>query len=302
MLTLCLLLMMSCRQKDLIMPTVETEVDITFDWIHAGNARVEGMTLYLFPDGPFTQRWRFDLSGSEGGKIRVPTGRYKMIVVNNDLKNVSFSHVESYNKFSICAGFIDGDSVTSATGMIYCSNLPFVEIGNNHISYTDSFGEVSGSSDKKIVVAPDSLCTSYHIRIDSVAGIDRVRTVKAFLTGVARSVILVDRLHSEESCCMVTELQVDRDSPSSIVGSACALGSPDVANPEFQLIVVVRTAHGLYSKSFNITRQILNSNEPRNVNIFIRGLDIPSSDSSGEDGVGMEVGVDGWQTIEITYS
>ena len=50
----------------------------------------------------------------------------------------------------------------------------------------------------------------------------------------------------------------------------------------------------------------MNSKYVKDVNINIKGLDIPASDTptnpDGNHGVGISVGVDGWQLIEIIYS
>lgn len=303
MLMLCLIAMVACSQKDLLDPPVETDVDIVFDWNDCHNAEVEGMTLYFFPDGPLTQRWRFDLSGKEGGRIRIPTGRYKVLAVNNDLRNVEYRNTDSFDLFSACACFLDGDTLTAATGMLLGASLPWVAIEEDKVkcAYTDE-GQILPGGERVISLTPDSLCTSYHIRLDSVTGIERVRTVKAIVKGVAESVKVFDRQNSRESCCMVAQLHVDQESPSTILGSACAFGCPDISDPTFQLTIVVQTSHAVYSKSFDITQQVVNSKWQRNVFIVIKGMDIPSSDSPDDSGVGMDVGVDGWQTIEITYS
>ncbi len=50
----------------------------------------------------------------------------------------------------------------------------------------------------------------------------------------------------------------------------------------------------------------MNSKHPKDVYINIKGLDIPEADDptnpDGNSDVGISVGVDGWQLIEIFYS
>ena len=66
--------------------------------------------------------------------------------------------------------------------------------------------------------------------------------------------------------------------------------------------MIVTTSHGKYSKTFDVTDQVMNSKYPKDVYIHIKGLDIPEADTPSDPDVGISVGVDGWQLIEITYS
>ena len=70
--------------------------------------------------------------------------------------------------------------------------------------------------------------------------------------------------------------------------------------------IIVTTSHGKYSKTFDVTDQIMNSMHPKDVYINIKGLDIPAADTptnpDSKDDVGISVGVDGCQLIEIIYS
>ena len=141
--------------------------------------------------------------------------------------------------------------------------------------------------------------------MDSVSGTQRIKTARAIINGIARSVCLQLQRNSEKTCCVSTPLQISPLARTTLEAVATGFGNPPVPNPRITLEVVVTTSHATYKKSFDVTDQVMNSSNPRDVNIYIKGMDIPEADlpdnPDGND-VGISVGVDGWQVIEITYS
>ena len=165
------------------------------------------------------------------------------------------------------------------------------------------------AGDKKaltISMSPDSLATDYHIRLDSISGTQRIKTATAILKGLARGVCLQLKCNSEQTCCVSAPLHIDPLCHTRLETVATGFGNPDITDPKISLEIIVTTSHGKYSKTFDVTDQIMNSKYPKDVYLNIKGLDIPAADTptnpDGKDDVGISVGVDGWQLIEIIYS
>lgn len=83
-----LLLLSGCRHKDLWMGGEEYAIlDVVFDWSGAGTRAGEeeslSMGLYLYSEDGKAPLY-YELSGHDGGKIRVPFGRYTAVAWNHE--------------------------------------------------------------------------------------------------------------------------------------------------------------------------------------------------------------------------
>lgn len=299
----CMMVFSSCVHKDIEWPST-THLSVEFDWGRASGAEVDGMTLYFFPADSHSKLWRFDIAGGKGGPLELPPGHYSLIAVNNDLRGVTFSGTDSYSLLQANARPYAADTLTLSTGMLYAASFPSVRVGYSGVDYTDSSGRNVTSPEGIIRAFPDSLATVYHIRIDSVSGAERIRSARAVLCGVAASVAISSCANSSASCAADFAIPLTGGATSTtLTTSEAAFGVPDIPTPQFTLRIVVTTAHAVYEKNFDVTGQVLNSGNNRNVYIHISGINIPAADSpSGDPDVGINVGVDGWQVIEITYS
>ncbi len=266
---------------------------IEFNWIDAINAHPDGMTVLFFPADEESRFWRFDISDKEGGEIEILPGIYNVLAFNNDLSGIEFFNTKDYDQFSAKARNIS-DSLTSPTGMLYSAHLKSVKIFNPH------------SNSNIISLTPDSLSTVYHVCLDSVSGSERIKTAHAIIKGLARSVCLPIGCNSKDICCMAAPLHIDPNCNTRLEAIGTGFGNPDIPNPQITLEVIVTTSHGKYSKSFDVTHQVMNCKYPKDVYLNIKGLDIPEADNpenpDGNTDVGISVGVDGWQLIEIFYS
>lgn len=291
-LLLALWVLAGCRQKDVVYGLEPIQVGIEFDWQNALGADPEGMTLIFFPVDDASGPWRFDITGREGGDIEIIPGRYRVLAFNSDLPGVEFTDRDSFDSFSAAVRSA-GDTLAAPTGILYAADLTGAEIMNSH------------GKRQVLTFVPDSLSTVYHIRLDSVSGTERIKTAKAVLNGLASSVCLQLKRNSETRCNVVAPLRISARDRSVLETETTGFGNPDIPDPRITLDVIVATSHATYRKSFDVTDQVVNSKYRRNVYINITGLDIPAADTPqnpGGDDVGISVGVDGWQVIEIIYS
>ncbi|MDE5585087.1 MAG: DUF5119 domain-containing protein [Muribaculaceae bacterium] len=283
----------SCNQKELSFIGEDVRVRVVFDWQDALHADPEGMTLLFFPADSQSMSWRFDIPKRGGGEIELLSGIYNIVAFNSDLPGVEFLNTDSFRLISANARNYAG-SLTSPTGMLYSAIMTDVPVFP------------SEPYSRMIRLKPDSLSTVYRICLDSVSGTHRIKTATAVLKGTARSVCLSLQKNSADTCCMASTLRIAPDNPERLETVASGFGRPDIPDPRFQLEVTVTTSHGRYSKTFDVTDQVMNCKYPKNVDIYIKGLVIPEADTptnpDGTHDVGISVGVDGWQLIEIIYS
>ena len=284
-------LMASCRQKDLVSPDEIVRVMVDFNWRNADEAEPEGMTVLFFPADGDSHSWRFDIPG-RGGEVELFPGLYRVLAYNSDLPGVQIANTDNYDTCEATVRMMS-DTLSHSTGMLYGASLSSVAVGSDH-------GRLP-----TIKMTPDSLATVYHIRVDSVSGTHRIKTARAIINGIASSVCLRLQRNSETTCCVSTTLQIEPDARSTLKAVATGFGNPSIPNPRITLDVMITTTHAVYKKSFDVTDQVMNSSNPRDVNIYIQGMNIPEADipdNPDDNDVGISVGVDGWQVIEITYS
>lgn len=288
----------SCNQKDLLFPDEMCKVDIRFLWDRVENASPEGMTLLFYPLEEMGEFWRFEVSGKDGGIMEIPWGTYTLVAVNNDLPGVLLKDMP-YSSASLTALDLPrSQTFASQVGIVYEEKVDDLKIMPGEVSYTCDNGEVAVSSSATVECYPDSVSTVYHIIIDGVEGIERVKSVEGVFEGCARGILLSSQAPLEPSVATQFSLEIDRDK-DALTGTTT--GFPDNRTvATYSLTLRLRYyAGGGYEKSFDVTSQVKNSFYPHNVFIFIKGLSLPEEPTIEPDEVGMKVDVDGWKVIEI---
>ncbi len=88
-LTLLSAALAGCRHKDLIDEEVPTgEPEIVFDWQLVPDAHPASMSAYMYEhesDEPI----RFEFTGRDGGKVRLPAGLYSGMAMNRAISRTS---------------------------------------------------------------------------------------------------------------------------------------------------------------------------------------------------------------------
>lgn len=291
-----------CSHKDIVCPGSEPRaVAVAFDWSLAPGSDVDGMTVYFYPAASGSRIWRFDIAGRDGGDVELPVGEYRMIAVNNDLPGVMFSGQDAYDTFTASARRASGGAAMAATGMLYGGNVQDISVSLCGVSYRLPDGQMKECPRNLIRCRPDSLSTVYDVTLRDVKGMERVRSAAARINGVAESVALGSGSTGSAACA--ASLGLERvEGENALAGSTTAFGTPD-GPPGFTMSVSVTRTDGLnISKSFDVTGQVINSPYPRHVSIVVDGMEIPAEnppDGPDDDDVGITVGVDGWQVVEI---
>lgn len=296
-----LLWLTGCRHKDILCPGDEPRaITVRFMWDLAEDADPAGMTAYFFPLGEGTRLWRFDIAGREGGSVELPPGEYRFLAVNNDLPGVTFSGQDSFDGFVAQARTSGGDSRSLApTGMLYGCTVERVEVSICGVTYITPEGTVKECPQGLLRCHPDSLATVYNVRLEDCKGLDNIRSVNARLYGEAPSLLVAERIAMGQSGYVNIAFA---QSGTCLSGSTTGFGAPAGHSPEFTLEIRALRADGtVIAKSVDVTGQVINSINPRNVFIILEGLEFPEGGKPDEPGgdVGIEVGVDGWNVIEI---
>lgn len=283
-----------CCQKDLYFPADDTSsiIDVDFEWNHAENATVEGMSTFFFPLSQGGKIWNFEIAGMYGGTVTIPPGQYTMLALNNDLPGVDISVGETASSVKINTRHYD-DGTLRPSGMVYGA------VAENISIPAETHPDIPSSSRYIVSVSPDSLATVYNVILRDVVQADMISSIQARLSGVAVNLDLRDNTRGRESASISIPIDL-----STMTGSTTGLGTPS-GTPQFTLTLYAqlkdsrRTSRSL---TFDITREVTEAAHYHNVYIILSGIsfdtDEPEQPGDGE-GVGMDVDVDGWSRIIV---
>lgn len=290
--------LVSCSHKDIACPGAEVrDIDVVFDWAKAPEADPEGMTLIFFPLGIHEQVWRFDIAGPGGGGVKIPTGTYRMIAFNNDDHSVRITDTQSFDAMTASARNRDKD-MFGTTGMLYRAEVEHLEVTPCGVNYMTGDGSCKECPKNIVRACPDSACTVYDIRVSDIKGIGGVKKAYAALSGTASSLRLGPMISETHGDRLYAPMEISA-SDRLMTASANAFTPTDPGKPSTLTIAVTRTDGKSFSKSFDLTGEMMNPISPRHVFIEIKGLEIPEGDTPGSDVGDIDVIVDGWTTIEI---
>ncbi len=171
----------SCVRRELYVKPDEGGVVLDFDWrnLVPGETAPEQMTVYFYgADGSLTR------GVTENGKFSgiLPSGNYKVLVVNEDVSGVGFTDMENFDKAYAYAlplnkKAVGEDMWIREPGWLYSSNS----------------GELVVEKEDTVVqtMVPKPMVRHVVLNIRLTGDVEAVTDVSAALTGVAPSVRLV---------------------------------------------------------------------------------------------------------------
>lgn len=324
---LAVTLLTACEHKELCYDHSHTTgIDVVFDWTYApdaeANAEVEGMCLYFYPiDGRNTDPIYVSLAGMKGGRVEIPTGRYHVLYYNNDYKQVLFRGTEQFfthecytrdaDLFEPIAGVRSSSSVPRAEGtenertvltpeMMWGGNATDVNITESRIEYRftpdgETEETVVANDEKRFLLMPREQVCTYTYEILNVENLKYVTQLSASISGMSGSVFCAEERLTEE--CVTLPLEAKSDGVSTITGEFHTFGHYEPNTERHILTLYVWYEDGSkYYYTNDVTDQVNNAADKRNVHIVIDGLKLPKPIVNGG---GLQPDVDEWETVDV---
>lgn len=296
-----------CDHREIVCPAGEaTPLKVAFSWDNAPDAHPEGMTLYFYAANGGCRR--FDMSGRDGGRFELPIGHYDMIAVNNDLPGVSIENYEQYHSVSAVArptgsGAAQETPSVRPTGMLYGGVVNDIEVTMCGVSYRRPDGTLKECPGGLIRCSPDSLAKVYHVIFLNVKGIDRISVAEGMISGMASELRLCDNMTGSGACRVAFPLDTVSGRSGELRGLTTGFGAPEhhtVSPSQFSLTIRTKLKNGkIYSKTYDVSRQVENFLQKNTIIIIIDDLEIPADPSEEVGDDGFDVGVSDWNTVEI---
>lgn len=294
-----ILLLTSCEHKDLCYDHFHsTKIQVVFDWKNAPDVTPETMRLYLFPmDGGRPQAYEF--TDYRGGYINIPAGRYRVLCVNSDTESVLYRNIDLFDSFEAYApdGVLNvrfslapraegtsGEHVVKSPDRLYSARLDDVTI------------ELSNENQTVTLYPEPSVCR-YRVTITNAANLKYISSdgISGALSGMSGG-LLVGR-NELTSDPVTVPFGVVSDGVSTLTADFLTFGQTDSIGPVHKLVIYVIMSDGSKNYyTFDVTRQVDEAADPRDVHILLDGLPLPKPIVNGG---GFQPAIDEWQNIDV---
>ena len=319
---LCPCLMASCHQKELLYPaSMMIDVSVIFDWTDAPDANPEGMTVIFFPTGGDGRIWRYELAGAAGGSVSLPAGSYRMLAFNNDTKYISYdgtSELATYDAFtarsalswpeSVVSSFPEITSYTAyhSPDALYCGTAENISVTLCDLSYTpvgfgDDYpsGEIKTCEKHIIRCRPQPRTCAYTCIYRNVQNAGSLSRGYMILSGLSPSELIADDvLSSSQGISLFSATRKNNEISGTTRGFGIS-ANPDT--PQYLYLIAILTDGTVLIFRHDVSTQITQYPDKRNVTIIIDGLGLPyiKPDTPDEPTTGFVPEIEDWELVIV---
>ncbi|MBD5274860.1 MAG: DUF5119 domain-containing protein [Bacteroides sp.] len=298
-----------CTHKDLnddAPTTIADTVEVVFDWRNAPDNKASTMVLYLYPEHHEMMDYWFN--NQSGGEIKTYGGRHSAICHSND---DPYSHLlrntGSYDTLEI---FTDNTATLVGQG-ISTRGIPRAKgTEDEPLRFTPPM--IYGSSDEEIDIKvsslrqtvtlyPEELICHYTVEFIDVENLQNADLrIDATISSLAGGFLPGCMSASSEAVSHTFTLTADMEK-KTMTSEFYTFGVPagDEKPHLISLYIVLKNRTGsLYT--FDVSDQVNNATDPKNVHIKVYGLklpDIPDTPVTPPEGGGVSIEVDTWDII-----
>lgn len=330
--TLLALFATGCNHKELCYQHPHVgEIRVEFDWRYAPEANPQGMVVFFYPlDGESKGQYiRYDFIGGEGGKVNLRAGNYLMLCYNNDSEIVQSMNITDYYTHTLYTregnvlepiygnganysprGETDPEKVVICPDKMYGCTATEVTVDDEGVRYRCEYPDgrsepikVPISINQVITLYPRDLTCNYTYEIRNVSNLKHVSQMCASLSGMSGTLTITDNVLGIEPVTLPFEAH--KGDEKTIVGKFITFGrNPDFSIPNRMNLYVVmddgnKFVYGSSLDKWDVTSQVINAPDRRNVHIIIDGLDLPQPI---ENGSGFAPDVDDWNDVNVDIS
>lgn len=309
LLSLAALCFTSCEYKDLCYDHSHvTNLNITYNWNTCPEANPSGMSLYFYDLEAVKDVERYDLSGRDGGTVRLPIGSYELITYNNDTEanlyryNDQLSTIECYTRPSSLeegtlmqgtspmpiAAEAEGQTVALQPDPLWCGiSNPF---------------EMKLSADQSITITPQSRVKHISLTITDVPNLKYSTQFGGAISGMAGGVVMATGQLTED--LVILPFQVISDGVSTLTAEFytfghCPHSDEGVYNEHLLTIYVILSDGSMWYYTYDVS-DLLNDTtlnpDSDDCHIELSGLPIPKPIVNGS---GFKPDVDDWENEDI---
>ncbi len=305
------LLTEGCTQKDLndnAHTTIADNVEVIFDWSKVPNPSASTMGLYLYSDEHGMMDYWFN--NRNGGTIRTYGGRHTAVCHSNDDPYINLvRNQHSHDEIEI---FTETTSLLVGQG-ISTRGIPRAP-GTETEPLRSTPSMIYGIHDRnvnlkvsalpqKLILSPEELLCRYSVEFVNVENLKSADlSFDATISSLAGGYYPGKMKATSEAVSHVFTLSADTDR-NSLTSEFLTFGLPEGENRTHMVCVYIALKNKTGNfYTFDVSDQVNNAPDPRNVSIKIYGLQLPELPDEPplppvEGGITIEV--DTWETFHF---
>lgn len=323
-----LILLTSCEYKELCYDHNHwAEVNIVFDWSIAegGGTKASfapaaisgtGMTVLFYNmDAPMSEPLRYDLTGRDGGTVRLLPGTYRALAYNYDTETILYRNM---NVLDMLEAYTRPSSIEEGT-QLSRSRMPratntesepvILEPDPLWAAASEPFtlklptsSSTASEEATTIVMYPTPRYREVTVTINNVPNLQYTGQFAGALSGVAPSVIMETGEIRDGKVTEAFTAQVKGQSTLQMtfrIFGHCPYADANSYNPHYLTIYAILADGTQWYYTFDITEQMHNketASDTYDIEIELEGLPVPKPIVNGS---GFQPTVDSWQGIEI---
>lgn len=280
-------------------------VKVVFDWSNAPDANPKSVSAYFFStsDGDAPGNIRYNFIGRNGGSIRLTSGYYSAIGMNNDhtdwaafrgTDNIETFEIYTFDATMLSALGLDANSVPRArdTENERIATTPGMLWNNRQdgIMLNDEDG------DHTITFYPEEAICHYTVTILDVENLKYLNggSLDATLSGLAEGFYHGSHSPTNTPVTMPFEIK-DNGTGNQLYAEFLTFGECSLTKAKHFLNVYMLFDDGTANfYTYDVTQQVASAPDPRHVNIVVRGLSLPKPITNGG---GFRPSIDDWEEV-----
>ena len=318
------LLLSSCRHIPLdYIGEARMSVRVVYDWVNAPEANPKGMSIFFYPeDGGYS--FRYELK-RDGGEVKLPVGRYRIITYSNDSHSTLPSDDEDFDKHMIFSDFCDllrpVDGVASRNLLNRLNLNEPVRFAPTERMWgcSELMAEVKEMEGEQVITLyPDKLLCDYKVTFTNVVNNDSPIWMCASVSGLSDAIYMGSCSVSEQSA--IFPFLCEKIDDTTVEGTFLTFGNCESIFKEHKVRLIVYAKRYVLDENGEpkldengkkiitsdyfvydddkmvVTTQVDEAKDRWNVHIIIDGIEFP--DPISGDGGGVSIDVGNWDTEE----
>ena len=288
---LVFLVFTGCKNKELC-PQCEQEagVEIEFDWSDV-EKKPEGMTV-LFYNMENELMYTLNNVPPAGETIHINAGTYRVACYNNDSEYEQWHEVSNMDSMYVetrVSEELKASDKLPQEDLVECPDFLCGAILQKKELFAYS------NETQIVLLKPEPLLCHYTYSVSNIENGEYIEKTSATLSGLSRRYYLSHPEHQLGTITMPFEDNLVIDGQHTGVGSMLNFGELNLRDNHNYLTLYIWSKGGNFRAIFDVTDQVMNAPDPKNVHIVIdTKLVVPPPIGGGD---GLEPSVDEWEDV-----
>lgn len=301
----------SCEYKDLCYDHNHwVNVRVVFDWSQCEEADPKGMTVLFYnQEVPESEPVRYDLTGRDGGMVRLIPGVYRAVAYNYDTETILYQEMDDLNTLE---AYTRVSSIEEGTQLTRSGMPRAVSTEQEQVilepdalwgSVSEPFTLVLSDESVTITLQPTPRTIKVDIEIYNVPNLNYTGQFGGALSGISPGVMMADGSLAEGKATQAFTCQVvdgNKLQMSVRIFGHCPHRDDGELEQHLLTIYAILADGSQWYYTVDVTAQMHDWTQPpyneEEIHIYLDGLPVPKPIVNGS---GLQPTIDGWKGEEI---